>query len=940
MRHFKKAAALGLAFLMTFTALPTEAYASGSVETESVQEKNTESQEESTENTEAAAQSETAGEQAGGTQTEPETAATLPGQGGQPETSAQSESYTEQESDANSLSKPGTETDAENTEAGTEIQTEPETESELESESESETETETESESESESEKAEEAVLEFLYAAAPEMASEAGQAVIAKVKSNGRPLEKAVIYYKGQDGNEYSAEAVELVENYAAFLFSGQGVLQDSFTKLEVYWDGMLHTADLMKMQSAPDTLVAQDNSPQVMAASESAEEAAVSGMVAEDSSQIEGALEYAASQAAQNGGMYRSRASSRSVEPRDGGNVIIVLDPGHGGSDPGACRTINGISYVESAITMQMGWAVKAELETYEGVTVYLTRAEDRYVTLKDRVDYAAALGATALVSLHINSTVDVQQNYATGALAFVPSGNYRPEQAYDTKILSEWILKELSEVGFKNNGLYKNLSETGDQYPNGSLADYYGIVRRSVLAGFPGMIIEHGFVNNPSDAATWYNDAGIAKIAQADAAGIAAYYGLQKKGTSGGNNGQNSGTSQGGSTSGSNTVPPSYSGPTGWQQTSEGWVYLKKDGSRTTGWLDDPGDGRTYYLNSSGIMLKGWQRINNIWCYFNEQSGYFQPEVKYIPEFQQGLTGWQSLNGVWYYLDGNSQAVTGWKKVNGRWYYMADNGVMQTGWQQVDGKWYYLNGSGAMQTGWQKIDGRWYYLNGSGARQTGWKQLGGKWYYMDGDGIMQTGWQQVDGKWYYLNGSGAMQTGWQKLDGRWYYLNGSGARQTGWKKLGGKWYYMDENGIMKTGWQQVEGIWYYMNGSGAMLTGWQRLGGKWYYLNGSGAMQTGWKKLGGKWYYMDENGIMKTGWQQVEGIWYYLNGNGAMLTGWQRLGGKWYYLNGSGAMQTGWLQLKGKRYYLRDSGAMLEKGTYLIDGQYYTFNSSGALI
>lgn len=920
MRHFKKAAALGLAFLMTFTALPTEAYASGSVETESVQETNTESQGESTENTEAAAQSETAGEQAGGSQTEPETAATLPGQGGQPETSAQSESYTEQatekesekhtepqteqESDANSLSKPGTETDAENTEAGTEIQTEPETESELESELESETETETESESESESEKAEEAVLEFLYAAAPEMASEAGQAVIAKVKNNGRPLEKAIIYYKGQDGNEYSAEAVELIENYAAFLFSGQGVLQDSFTKLEVYWDGVLHTADLLKMQSAPDTLVAQDNSPQVMAASESAEEAAVSGMVAEDSSQIEEALEYAASQAAQNGGMYRSRAASRSVEPRDGGNVIIVLDPGHGGSDPGACRTINGISYVESAITMQMGWAVKAELETYEGVTVYLTRAEDRYVTLKDRVDYAAALGATALVSLHINSTADVQQNYATGALAFVSSGNYRPEQAYDTKILSEWILKELSEVGFKNNGLYKNLSETGDQYPNGSLADYYGIVRRSVLAGFPGMIIEHGFVNNPSDAATWYNDAGIAKIAQADAAGIAAYYGLQKKGTSGGNSGQNggtsggssqgstsggnsgknngtsSGTSQGGSTSGSNTVPPSYSGPTGWQQTSEGWVYLKKDGSRTTGWLDDPGDGRTYYLNSSGIMLKGWQRINNIWCYFNEQSGYFQPEVKYIPEFQQGLTGWQSLNGVWYYLDGNSQAVTGWKKVNGRWYYMADNGVMQTGWQQVDGKW------------------------------------------------------------YYLNGSGAMLTGWQKLDGKWYYLNGSGARQTGWKKLGGKWYYMDENGIMLTGWQQVEGIWYYMNGSGAMLTGWQRLGGKWYYLNGSGAMQTGWKKLGGKWYYMDENGIMKTGWQQVEGIWYYLNGSGAMLTGWQRLGGKWYYLNGSGAMQTGWLQLKGKRYYLRDSGAMLEKGTYLIDGQYYTFNSSGALI
>ncbi|MER8277464.1 hypothetical protein, partial [Acinetobacter baumannii] len=82
-----------------------------------------------------------------------------------------------------------------------------------------------------------------------------------------------------------------------------------------------------------------------------------------------------------------------------------------------------------------------------------------------------------------------------------------------------------------FSNRGLVYRLTETGDTYPNGQLTDYYAIVRRSVLAGFPGMIVEHGFVSNDSDCLNYYSsDVKIKAVGTADAKALAAYYRLQK--------------------------------------------------------------------------------------------------------------------------------------------------------------------------------------------------------------------------------------------------------------------------------------------------------------------------------------------------------------------------------------------------------------------------
>ena len=80
---------------------------------------------------------------------------------------------------------------------------------------------------------------------------------------------------------------------------------------------------------------------------------------------------------------------------------IIIAIDPGHGGSDPGAVA--NGLQ--EKDLTLAVSLALKEELETYDGVTVVMTRTSDTRPSenlsddLSSRVQMAAAADADALV-------------------------------------------------------------------------------------------------------------------------------------------------------------------------------------------------------------------------------------------------------------------------------------------------------------------------------------------------------------------------------------------------------------------------------------------------------------------------------------------------------------------------------------------------------------
>ena len=94
-------------------------------------------------------------------------------------------------------------------------------------------------------------------------------------------------------------------------------------------------------------------------------------------------------------------------------GNVVIVIDPGHGGEDPGA-QAVTGAFEDECNYIIAM--AMKNELCKYDGVKVYLTREADSWITNTGRAMIAAGLKADFLISLHNNSGSSTN----TGALAY----------------------------------------------------------------------------------------------------------------------------------------------------------------------------------------------------------------------------------------------------------------------------------------------------------------------------------------------------------------------------------------------------------------------------------------------------------------------------------------------------------------------------------------
>ena len=423
--------------------------------------------------------------------------------------------------------------------------------------------------------------------------------------------------------------------------------------------------------------------------------------------------------------------AVSALVPPAHAAGITIAIDPGHGGSDPGAVA--NGLR--EKDLTLAVSLALKEELESYDGVRVVMTRttdtrpSENTSADLSSRVDMAAAADADALVSIHFNSGSPI----ANGAeVWYANSSSYNYGTHTQGRTLSNAIQKQLTSLGLADRGI-KTRDNPYYDYPDGSTGDYYAIIRQSREENMTGIIVEHAFVTSASDAALLRDANFVRSLGIADATGIAQAYGLSKG---------------------------------AWRAAGDSWSFIS-NGTAKTGWFSV--GGRWYWAGSDERTIRGWSIINGRRYFFDDSTAM--------------VTGWKQEDGKWYYLRPDGDMATGWVKDAGSWYYLNSDGVMVTGWLLDGGTWYWLDpSSGAMVTGWVKVGGAWYHMAGSGAMNTGWLLDGGTWYWLDpSSGAMVTGWVKVGGAWYHMAGSGAMSTGWL-LDGAWYWLDqSSGAMATG---------------------------------------------------------------------------------------------------------------------------------------------------------------
>ena len=396
-------------------------------------------------------------------------------------------------------------------------------------------------------EQPEEGRLNFVMQEMDELGIPSVQNVAASLGEEGSPVEGAVLEYHNDAGQVFTAEAAGLAGNMVRFSMEYTEEGQAGIYRLDsISWKqgGKQYQAGLAELgmeivygvnqqvQAEPDEVLLDEQlleevEANVVTLDENG------NPVSENT--LESILEEAGSQKAKSSGMVRGASNK----------MVIVLDPGHDSTHTGASY----YGYKEQDLVLKIAQYCKAELQKYAGITIYMTRetqacanggnSVDTGTCNARRVEFAAAKKADVFVSFHLNASPSTA---AKGVGVYYPNGSYRPDIGETGKGLATEIYQKLAALGLSTwaSGILIRNSENNTQYPDGSLADYLAIIRRSKLAGFPAVLIEHAFLSNSGDVSQFLNsDAKLKNLGVADAQGIAKYYGLSLAG-SGGNGGE----------------------------------------------------------------------------------------------------------------------------------------------------------------------------------------------------------------------------------------------------------------------------------------------------------------------------------------------------------------------------------------------------------------
>ncbi len=196
----------------------------------------------------------------------------------------------------------------------------------------------------------------------------------------------------------------------------------------------------------------------------------------------------------------YRPSLSRDSSRPLAG--IIVALDAGHGGTDPGALGIMNGLGVDESDITADTAIAVKKRLESL-GAQVLLSGSgtSDQKIEFGPRMNPAYEGKADFFLSLHCNS-IGTNQN------GLKPKG-------------VEIYYYESNAKAFSNTLLNHIVAETGRASRGAKFSNY----RVTLNSCAPSVLVEMGFVTNPSELDDMASRRGMFNMANAIGDAIVAY-------------------------------------------------------------------------------------------------------------------------------------------------------------------------------------------------------------------------------------------------------------------------------------------------------------------------------------------------------------------------------------------------------------------------------
>ncbi|AZO94183.1 N-acetylmuramoyl-L-alanine amidase family protein [Halocella sp. SP3-1] len=192
-------------------------------------------------------------------------------------------------------------------------------------------------------------------------------------------------------------------------------------------------------------------------------------------------------------------------AEPVTGKNVIVI-DAGHGGFDPGA---IGPSGLKEKDVTLSIALKVQGLLES-EGYDIVLTREQDNFISLKERVDIANEIKARLFVSIHANAS---NSRYADGTETYIA-----PDKPAENKLLARVLQRELSNsLKRKNRGILK---------------DNFYVIKYTEM---PSALVEVAFISNPHEESLLSSDFFLEKAARAISKGIKSYLDNVRQGDEG---------------------------------------------------------------------------------------------------------------------------------------------------------------------------------------------------------------------------------------------------------------------------------------------------------------------------------------------------------------------------------------------------------------------
>ncbi len=191
--------------------------------------------------------------------------------------------------------------------------------------------------------------------------------------------------------------------------------------------------------------------------------------------------------------------------------NITVVIDPGHGGTFPGA----NNIGLQEKDINLSISQKIK-QLSGQYNVNVVLTRNDDKLVgnasdlreDLMNRVEITNNAKADAFISIHVNMATE-NSTTRTGFEAYVSSRKSDPK----SNQLASTVLTSLKNI--------YSVDETIQQRDQGVL-----VIDKS---NCPSVLLECGYINNETDAAFISNKENQEKIARKILEGIVNYSNAQ---------------------------------------------------------------------------------------------------------------------------------------------------------------------------------------------------------------------------------------------------------------------------------------------------------------------------------------------------------------------------------------------------------------------------